>query len=507
MLDFRFLIQFSLSFFLSGTWESQTALSRRLSYDIPPLPQSDQLTDAGTAIAVPEFGRTAARPHTFSPVSPHQSRPASGLLHNPQIPLYHDLAVPSRSSTSLGGLSSVFGNNFISLSGLPGLAESGFSTSFNFAGRGDSAQRASATGALGVPGASLTSLVSLSSSQPQPDLLNAAASDPSVPNNFSFTTAFTTALTESHVGRFPPWEINHSTPAGTASSPTSSLNASNPAVSAGPSDGPQQTHARLPQSPPAASGNPDFNLALLTTANPPATLSDVFPPCFEAETSWPSIDDPTNPAPHLPPHIARDVASLYEAYTNLATQTDEPVRSEDDQASAQHDNCLAGAADERNADDTIQTTLDSPIHAMPPTASRKRRRTAAAPDEPAGPSTATKRRRSHSSRASVSGRPASSKARKSSRPATTLVIADSDDVFAVDDEGEQQLFDLTKDDKLPDELLAKAKEEDEDENSTKLMAFECIICMDSATNLTVTHCGMLSSSLYPARFDRICTRL
>ncbi|KAJ4424351.1 hypothetical protein N0V82_001051 [Gnomoniopsis sp. IMI 355080] len=112
--------------------------------------------------------------------------------------------------------------------------------------------------------------------------------------------------------------------------------------------------------------------------------------------------------------------------------------------------------------------------------SRKRNRAAAALDETAGPAT-VKRPRSQSGGTSVSSR----KPVKPRRTVPTVVIPDSDDIFAVeDDDGKQELFDLTENDTLPEEQ--KVVKED---TSTKLCKFECIICLDAASTLTVTHCG------------------
>lgn len=115
------------------------------------------------------------------------------------------------------------------------------------------------------------------------------------------------------------------------------------------------------------------------------------------------------------------------------------------------------------------------------TTSRKRTRNTASLDDPAGPAT-VKRPRSQSGGAGVSSARKTSKPRKS---VTTVVIADSDDIFAPeDDDGKQELFDMTENDNLPEEN--KVVKED---TSTKLCKFECIICLDAASNLTVTHCG------------------
>lgn len=133
----------------------------------------------------------------------------------------------------------------------------------------------------------------------------------------------------------------------------------------------------------------------------------------------------------------------------------------------------------------VNSLLDDSMPAM--TTSKKRNRATAALDEAAGPAT-VKRSQSQSRAAGVSSKRPS----KPTRPVPTLVIPDSDDPFPdEDDEGNKhELFDLTENDTLPE--ANKVVKED---TSTKLCKFECIICLDAASTLTVTHCGM-SLSLF-----------
>lgn len=128
----------------------------------------------------------------------------------------------------------------------------------------------------------------------------------------------------------------------------------------------------------------------------------------------------------------------------------------------------------------VDSLLDDTMPAA--TASRKRTRAASSLDDPAGPAT-VKRPRSRSGAPSVpSRRPV-----KPRRAAPTVVIPDSDDAFPIeDDDSKQVLFDMTENDNLPEEHKAA----DKDDTSTKLCKFECIICLDAASTLTVTHCGM-----------------
>ena len=148
---------------------------------------------------------------------------------------------------------------------------------------------------------------------------------------------------------------------------------------------------------------------------------------------------------------------------------------------------------DHNLDDKV--TVDSSHPEMP--ATRKRTRAAAAsPDEHEVGSSAPKRPRTGvAHRAATPGR-----SRNTPRPATsrnytplqTAVTVESDDIdldslFDGDgDSGGVELYDLTKsDDGVPKELFQPVKD-----STIKLSAFECVICMDAATNLTVTCCGM-----------------
>ncbi|ROV89913.1 hypothetical protein VSDG_08240 [Cytospora chrysosperma] len=136
-------------------------------------------------------------------------------------------------------------------------------------------------------------------------------------------------------------------------------------------------------------------------------------------------------------------------------------------------------------DDNEKITVDSLLLEMPATRA-KRSRAAASPDASLdGPST-IKRQRTGPVRRTTPGRPASSRGQKP-RLQHAFTIPDSDDLESLfgNAEDDIEVFDLTKsEDGVPEELM-KPKED----NSIKLSKFECIICMDAANNLTVTHCG------------------
>lgn len=128
---------------------------------------------------------------------------------------------------------------------------------------------------------------------------------------------------------------------------------------------------------------------------------------------------------------------------------------------------------------------------MPATSSRKRTRAASYLEDLTGPSASSSKRKT-----TTAGRQPPNASRAPSRVVLEdwPEIPDSDDLFGSDPFGEDdpKMFDLTKDDVQPGNLVAHNKPKEED-NRVRLAKFECIICMDSASNLTVTHCGMLST--------------
>ncbi|ODA82560.1 hypothetical protein RJ55_01067 [Drechmeria coniospora] len=91
--------------------------------------------------------------------------------------------------------------------------------------------------------------------------------------------------------------------------------------------------------------------------------------------------------------------------------------------------------------------------------------------------------------------PETSKA-KVSKESTAIALPDllsDDDLFGENehakskaDVGELATIDLTSTNEVPEELTKPATD-----NRVKLSAFQCVICMDDVTTLTVTHCGHL----------------
>lgn len=141
--------------------------------------------------------------------------------------------------------------------------------------------------------------------------------------------------------------------------------------------------------------------------------------------------------------------------------------------------------------------VDSLHSEMP--ATRKRSRAAAtvagSPDErEVGPSAPKRPRTAAARRAATPGRSRNTPRPTASRnytpvPAVTIESDDNDHDSIFDGDGDSggvELYDLTtSDDGVPKELFQPVKD-----SSIRLSSFECVICMDAATNLTVTCCGM-----------------
>lgn len=147
-----------------------------------------------------------------------------------------------------------------------------------------------------------------------------------------------------------------------------------------------------------------------------------------------------------------------------------------------------GDDEDSNANQVSAELLLQPP-SMPATSTRKRTRAASYLDDATGPSSSNNKRRPN-----TLGRQPTNTSRAPSRVIVENFpeIPDSDDLFGSDPFAEEDLkmFDLTKEDVRPGDLVITSKSKVEDDNRVKLAKFECIICMDSASNLTVTHCGM-----------------
>ncbi|KAG8354217.1 hypothetical protein FVEN_g7890 [Fusarium venenatum] len=145
--------------------------------------------------------------------------------------------------------------------------------------------------------------------------------------------------------------------------------------------------------------------------------------------------------------------------------------------------------------DESDILFDSPASsfsdAMPPAL----RRSTAATVSRTGSTHTSKRRRTSTAAANENTIPTrpSSRQKKSSAPKKEM---DVEELFGssppprafVDLEANEDYdtVDLTETNEVPDEIKKPEKD-----NSVKLAAFQCVICMDDCINLTVTHCGHL----------------
>ncbi|OLN81623.1 E3 ubiquitin-protein ligase complex slx8-rfp subunit slx8 [Colletotrichum chlorophyti] len=121
------------------------------------------------------------------------------------------------------------------------------------------------------------------------------------------------------------------------------------------------------------------------------------------------------------------------------------------------------------------------------------------PDDAVAP--ASRKRTAASSRASAAPKRRRTSQGTATRPQSTTssqrrTVPDSeDDIFGDKDgsdkgkEKDEDVIDLAAANEVPEEMLVP-----KEEKRVKLSAFQCVICMDDVTALTVTHCGHLFCS-------------
>ncbi|KAK3938494.1 putative SLX8 protein [Diplogelasinospora grovesii] len=92
------------------------------------------------------------------------------------------------------------------------------------------------------------------------------------------------------------------------------------------------------------------------------------------------------------------------------------------------------------------------------------------------------------------------------RKRDTVEDSSIEDAFRASDDEGVKVIDLANADQMPPPPVPPPKPK----NEVKLSAFQCVICMDDVTDLTVTHCGhlfcseCLHSSLHIESHKRIC---
>ena len=70
-----------------------------------------------------------------------------------------------------------------------------------------------------------------------------------------------------------------------------------------------------------------------------------------------------------------------------------------------------------------------------------------------------------------------------------MLVSSDDEKDPFGDNNFMDVVDLADTEEVPESMRAKPKPK----NEIKLSAFQCVICMDNVTGLTVTHCGKLFS--------------
>ncbi|KAK2050687.1 hypothetical protein LZ31DRAFT_547969 [Colletotrichum somersetense] len=163
------------------------------------------------------------------------------------------------------------------------------------------------------------------------------------------------------------------------------------------------------------------------------------------------------------------------------------------------------ASRDNGLQDSLFVSSDDESQATMPVHTRRRASTIPSSDHDPDPEdivVAATRKRAAPSSAPTRGA-AAPKRRRTSQPQTVCnrtttpsALAPDDDVFGEDEINtkkgkgkDEEVIDLADTNEVPEEL--KAPKEDK---RIKISAFQCVICMDDVTALTVTHCGHLFCS-------------
>lgn len=149
---------------------------------------------------------------------------------------------------------------------------------------------------------------------------------------------------------------------------------------------------------------------------------------------------------------------------------------------------VAGSTDQLTAPRAIATANShSPNTTIPAMSSNPRRGGAHSADRSAGmagPSTPAQPTQSSGSTTRTPRRSASRG--RQAGPSKRKRESDLDDLFGDGDLPDNPVLDLVDKEEIPAEIL---KAQEEKKNYVKLSTFDCVICMDNAKVLTVTHCG------------------
>lgn len=180
------------------------------------------------------------------------------------------------------------------------------------------------------------------------------------------------------------------------------------------------------------------------------------------------------------------------------TRNELEVSREDDEESAVQGSPRARDDPEEEARGDREESVASAASSSEMPGVRKRNAAgAAAAGQNSSTEPASKRRRTATATASTSATTTDTPSRRRAAPpsaegseAKKEAKAEDDDKFFSDEEKdeEDEILDLSKEDELPANLLVEKPD-----NSVRLGKLQCVICMDDATNLMITHCGSFLS--------------
>ncbi|KAI2642856.1 hypothetical protein GGS21DRAFT_195932 [Xylaria nigripes] len=255
---------------------------------------------------------------------------------------------------------------------------------------------------------------------------------------------------------------------------------------AGPSSPSHMSNANPQQNHPISQAQPRRR-----AFEPPRAFDDAYLAAFATQDfSSPSL--PPLSSPSLPPAVT---LPPFDHFRSSATGQEMPLAS-----SRRRIPTRAGAVELAKEEPDLEVQnpgIDPsiPVAAMPPTT---RRRGIAGATE-----TAAKKRRA--SATSPSSRPNKSRRKGTLIGGEQPPPMDDDDVSKLFEYDDSETVDLSNATGVPAELMAPKVD-----NRVKLSKFQCVICMDDTTALTVTHCGhlfcsgCLHSSLHIDSMKRTC---
>ncbi|KAM5345424.1 hypothetical protein ACJ41O_011286 [Fusarium nematophilum] len=235
-----------------------------------------------------------------------------------------------------------------------------------------------------------------------------------------------------------------------------------------------------------------FLAALVNGELPSPSTYPPFTDPDSRQTRGQGVSQPSVPqaSTTLPPRLNSTATAPRNPSTNCLSNLSGPERSTTQLSSstnaAGESQSTLRTLDSFDEHDLFESPASSFSDAMPPSL----RRSSAATGLRPGSGHTSKRRRT-----STNAVPATLNRSSSKRKQSPILKDFDDDVFGpspprssvgFEPRSDLTTIDLTETNEVPEE----PKKPDKD-NRTKLAAFQCVICMDDATNLTVTHCGHL----------------